>query len=111
MHIALHIVVGPLILFVGAVLLAGVWGLAGKLDQLRGGRGHGTELWPCFPAARATHTSAEIRSIGECPGTRDRVRIAFADGRWVVESPELENGSELVKRLTRDSASHQYRST
>jgi hypothetical protein len=52
-HVMAHIVLAPLFLFVGAVLIAGAIGLAGKIDQLRGGRGHGAELWPCFPAALA----------------------------------------------------------
>jgi hypothetical protein len=53
-----HFALAPLFLFLGAVLLAGAIGLAGKIDQLRGGRGHGVELWPCFPAALAMAVTA-----------------------------------------------------
>jgi hypothetical protein len=49
-HLLAHIALAPLFLFVGAVLIAGVLGLVGKLDQLRGGRGRWADLWPCFPA-------------------------------------------------------------
>jgi hypothetical protein len=57
--------------------------------------------WTAEAGDWATQRVADIRAIGECPGARGSVRISFANGACAVVSPQIENGSALVERLTR----------
>jgi hypothetical protein len=89
-HLVAHVVLAPLILLIGAVLVAGFAGLIGKIAQLRGGRGQFAALWPCFLAALAlTLISLLVHRYSRRVSRRTIQEVQYAHGEisyWVAEN-------------------------